>query len=72
MTSTNTALGLSRRREGEQCLIKADHFLLNGKRALEAVTSVSTHKAEDFKILITFGLDEIFGWDFIDSLGISD
>ena len=56
----------------EQCLIKADHFLLNGKQALEAVTSVSTQVAKDFGILITFMLDENFGCDSIDSLAIAN
>lgn len=51
---------------GEQCIIKADHFLLNGKQALEAVTSANTQVAEDFGILITFMLDENFDGDFID------
>lgn len=56
----------------EQCIIKADHFLLNGKQALEAVPSVSTQVAKDFGILITFMLDENSGCDSIDSPAISD
>lgn len=56
----------------DQCIIQADHLLLNGQQALEAVTSLCTQVCEGSGILIAFMLDEDFGRDFIDSLRISN
>lgn len=56
----------------QQYIIKADHFLFNGKQALEAVACACTQLGEGSGILITFMLDENFGSDFTDPLGISN
>lgn len=57
---------------GEQCIVKTDRFVLNGKQAFEVDTSTSTQVAEDFGNRMTFMLDENSGWDSIDPLAISN